>query len=739
MIEAVFTLGSALLIALLGLAVLYTAKKDPLRWVFFGFALAMSFWQAMFFLSERQNEFAIIFNRLTFVGPILAATMFALFVRTLGHGLALKEKRLRYINSAVVIVVSGIGVVLSLTPLIVQGITPRINDVGDFLGYDVVHGPLYALYPIIFLILLAIAIVGLVRLRRVKDPTVRARTQAITLGVSFAAILGLVTNVVLPYVFNSSEYSYLGSLAVLALLAIMTIAIVKNKLINIQLIIARSFAYLASIVSITLIYSFSAILLIRLLLGDEYGITLSMQLILGSIFVVGALLFRPIKLWFDKQSNKLFYRDAYDSQQVIARANRTAVASIDIDTLLSSTGHIILESIKPQYLVFDLSPTGYMKRRLIGDVHHIPDEMKVEDVEKMMTENKVDTVIADEISQDYPDLYELMSDMRISYIQRLVLNTEEETRKYGLALLGAKKSGTPYSTQDKDTIRIVMGELSIALQNALQYEEIQRFNITLQDKVDDATKKIRATNEKLRKLDETKDEFISMASHQLRTPLTSIKGYLSMVLEGDAGDVTDAQKKMLNQAFVSSQRMVYLISDLLNLSRLNTGKFVIDPSPVDLRDIVAAEIDQLRETAKARDIAIAYDAPSSLPTLMLDETKIHQVVMNFMDNAIYYTVPGGSVIISLTETPTAVEFRVKDSGIGVPRAEQRHLFSKFYRAPNARKLRPDGTGLGLFMSKKVIAAQDGAVIFESEEGKGSTFGFRFTKATHTPVHTSDKK
>ena len=111
--------------------------------------------------------------------------------------------------------------------------------------------------------------------------------------------------------------------------------------------------------------------------------------------------------------------------------------------------------------------------------------------------------------------------------------------------------------------------------------------------------------------------------------------------------------------------------------------------------------------------------------LSVDETKIQQVVMNFMDNAIYYTPKGGSIIVKLEATGKEVIYTVTDTGLGVPKAEQAHLFTKFYRAGNARKMRPDGTGLGLFMAKKVIMAQGGAIIFKSTEGKGSTFGFSF--------------
>jgi signal transduction histidine kinase len=279
------------------------------------------------------------------------------------------------------------------------------------------------------------------------------------------------------------------------------------------------------------------------------------------------------------------------------------------------------------------------------------------------------------------------------------------------------------NSQDLKILEIVANELVIAIENALRYEEIEQFNVTLQKKIDDATKELKVSNEKLRALDEAKDEFVSMASHQLRTPLTSIKGYISMVLEGDAGKITDVQKQMLGQAFFSSQRMVYLISDLLNVSRLKTGKFIIEPKPVYLPDVVESEISQLQEGATAKNLTLSYVKPKEFPTILLDEMKTRQVIMNFTDNALYYTPTGGKITIELRDKGKSIEFTVKDTGIGVPKNEQHKLFAKFYRAENARKARPDGTGLGLFMAQKVIIAQGGSIIFNSKEGKGSTFGF----------------
>src|SRR5262249_15642341 len=154
-------------------------------------------------------------------------------------------------------------------------------------------------------------------------------------------------------------------------------------------------------------------------------------------------------------------------------------------------------------------------------------------------------------------------------------------------------------------------------------------------------RQLKESNAKLVALDEAKDDFISMASHQLRTPLTSVKGYISTVLEGDAGKLTPTQKKLLNQSFFSSQRMFYLIADLLNVSRLKTGKFVMEATPVNLANIVEEELAQLKDTAAVHSLKLIYDKPKKFPEVMLDETKTRQVIMNFVDNAIYYTPSGG--------------------------------------------------------------------------------------------------
>jgi signal transduction histidine kinase len=197
-----------------------------------------------------------------------------------------------------------------------------------------------------------------------------------------------------------------------------------------------------------------------------------------------------------------------------------------------------------------------------------------------------------------------------------------------------------------------------------------------------------------------------------------------MLIEGDVGKISADQKQLLNEVFISSERMVRLIGDFLNVSRLQTGKFVIEKHPVDLALLVQRELDGLTQNATARGMKFIYKKPKNIPILNLDENKIQQVIMNFSDNAIYYSKDKAKITVTLKKVPGYVEFKVIDTGIGVPKAEQPHLFNKFFRATNARRARPDGTGVGLFLAKKVIDDHGGKILFESKEGKGSTFGFR---------------
>jgi len=568
-------------------------------------------------------------------------------------------------------------------------------------------------------------------LRAADNPQLRRQAITLLAGLTLTIIHATVFIIVLPKYFDNKVTVYaVGYFAPYYYLVFTIYGLVRQRLFDIRLIIARAVAYLFMLASFTAIFLGGAFVISSTLLSSAHP-TMLEQLVYLLITIALVLVYQPLRRFFDKITNRFFYRDAYDTQTFFDRFNNVLVATYELSPLLRKSASIIGDNLKPTFTVFELKETGNAPQRIMGSAGH--PAFTSQDINYMRSvtpKMKRKLIITDLLEDKYGDLQKVLRANNIAVLARLASNTNEEG--IGFLVLGPKKSGNMYSGQDLKNIEIVANELVIAIQNALRFEEIENFNLTLQGKVDDATRKLRKANERLKELDETKDDFISMASHQLRTPLTSVKGYISMVLEGDAGKLNDSQRKLLEQSFFSSQRMVFLIADLLNVSRLKTGKFIIEPAPVNLADMVEQEMDQLRETAAGKELTLSYDKPEHFPTLMLDETKTRQVIMNFADNAIYYTPQGGHIRVELAETPASVELRIVDDGIGVPKAEQHHLFTKFYRAGNARKARPDGTGLGLFMAKKVVVAQGGAIIFESEEGKGSTFGFVFSKTKLAP-------
>jgi signal transduction histidine kinase len=245
--------------------------------------------------------------------------------------------------------------------------------------------------------------------------------------------------------------------------------------------------------------------------------------------------------------------------------------------------------------------------------------------------------------------------------------------------------------------------------------------------------KLKAAYKKLQRIDQSKTEFISIASHQLRTPLSAIKGYLSMVLEGDFGSVPPKQEKALRKVYQSGDRLIQLVENLLNVSRISQGRMKYDLEKDDLREVVDKIVDEMSPMAKKKKVGIEYKKPKNLAAAEMDREKISEVITNLIDNAIKYT-DQGKITIKLqnahvnTEEPQ-VRFCITDTGMGVKKDEIKNLFKKFSRAPETSVVNTEGVGLGLYVAKKIIEDHGGEIWVESKgEGKGSKFIFELPAA-----------
>ena len=236
------------------------------------------------------------------------------------------------------------------------------------------------------------------------------------------------------------------------------------------------------------------------------------------------------------------------------------------------------------------------------------------------------------------------------------------------------------------------------------------------------TLELKKTNLEVERLSRIKTEFLSIASHQLRTPLAAIKGYVSLVLEGIYGNLNAKTKEILDRVYKSNERLIRLINDLLNISRIESGKIELTIEELQLEDIVSDIIKELEVGAKEKNIYLEWRKPQiPLPKIRNDKEKIREVISNIVDNAIKYTENGG-VEITCEIRDFCLRLKVKDTGAGMTQEELGSIFKSFSRGKAGTKFWTEGTGLGLYVARKFVEMQKGRVWAESDgKNKGSTF------------------
>jgi signal transduction histidine kinase len=283
--------------------------------------------------------------------------------------------------------------------------------------------------------------------------------------------------------------------------------------------------------------------------------------------------------------------------------------------------------------------------------------------------------------------------------------------------------GSQFFFIQNNTNRILTG-ITLALAVGFGWFLIKSIKAEVQrkeelQKMSDALAK---ANDQLKKLDNAKSDFISIASHQLRTPLTSIKGFISLLSEGSYGKITPVQQETLNKVYQSNERLIHLVEDLLDISRIESGRMEFDFAPCQVANLCQEVVDGFALRAKNNKLYLDYKKPDvSLPEIMIDAGKVREVISNMVDNALKYT-PKGGVKVSLEQKETNLRVTISDTGIGIPVTELPYLFSKFSRGKDIGRLNAAGTGLGLYVGKSMIEANGGKIWAESEgEGQGSRF------------------
>ncbi len=362
------------------------------------------------------------------------------------------------------------------------------------------------------------------------------------------------------------------------------------------------------------------------------------------------------------------------------------------------------------------SPLAEIKEQLEGVV--------VEELAVPATDGlKTSEVIKKEKPLFAQDLHEVYPKVLADKLLKKGVKHEESVRhtllyplKFGAKTLGvltlsAKRSLQDLSQYEQDAVAGLVGLIALALYKAKIYEDLQT-----------TTQALEEANKQLKDLDKAKSEFLSIASHQLNTPLTSIRGYISMLLEGDYGQLDEKQKPILDIVNKSSMRLIELIKNLLDISRIESGRLELNLASLDLTQHAKELVQDLIPNALAKKLGLEFHAPEKpVAPVVADQQRVRQVMLNFVDNAIKYT-PSGKVDVYVEQKGDEVIFSVKDTGKGITQDEITKLFNKFTRVGGASRYHTEGTGLGLYVAKQIVNEHHGDVGVESPGmGKGSTF------------------
>jgi PAS domain S-box-containing protein len=347
----------------------------------------------------------------------------------------------------------------------------------------------------------------------------------------------------------------------------------------------------------------------------------------------------------------------------------------------------------------------------------------------ILTDDKGNTVFLNKSAEQILDLTRKVSygkklnDVLVLYEEdaRLV---SEENRPISIALNKGITKSSKFILVKKNDQKIII-EMTSSPVSQHSAEDDKTIIIGTITTIRDITKE--------REVDRMKTEFISLASHQLRTPLASIKWYTEMLLNGDAGPLSSDQTELAKSVSESSQIMSEIVGALLNISRIELGKIALSPKLIDLKKLINACVKEVEIKYTQKKQTLSINIPENFPNVPLDVELIKQVYLNLLTNAIKYSPNGGVIIISVSRNNNEFISTISDNGYGIPKLQQDKVFKKFFRADNVVKKETEGTGLGLYLVKAIVESSKGKIWFESEEGKGTKFLFSL------PLHYNETK
>ena len=673
----------------------------------------MILWCVSIIVTEYDTAHALYWARLSFVFPILLVLSFHVFTNSLIFsklgGKVLQKQHI------ITIIAYCIGVpfaaVCLLTPLVQENVHNLVSTFGPLQPY-------YGVFLILnFMLIIRALIEGT---HRVHGHGV-AQVKLILGGVITSATIAIIGGIFVPYL-GFGEIRYLGPLGLIFFLGSTVYAITVHHLFDIRVVVKRTVIFTGLLSFVFAIYSAIIVLFSEIFQKGSY-ITLANYFVnLVATLVIG-FSFEPLRRWISDRTDKWLFKKEFEQQTVISNLNKRLndVIAMDeaLEIMMQTITHVLHLHHAVTYVFQPAENNGIAVKRVKQIGYNSTTNLILDDNDFALAyfAEHGQIVLTQDMQMEIEQEKELLKDkhrkqdatfIRQHAIKQAVYKKLEQldialaiplhlnNQPIGLIFLSEKLNGEGYHTQDMAMLELVGAQAISSIQKAKLYEG-----------------------------DQMKSEFVSIASHELLTPISAIEGYLSMILEEHIGKVDPQAEEYLTKVYSSAKRLSALIKDLLSVSRIESGKMKIIAQQLDVDKAIKETIDQLRFIAADKKLELIYhQSPETLPPVWADPDRMAQVLVNLLSNAIKYT-PQGSVTITpkLDKRTGIISIAIADTGLGMSKQAVQHLFNKFYRVDTPETAGIAGTGLGLYITKSLIEKMGGNIEVKSTEGKGSVFTF----------------
>jgi len=665
---------------------------------------SLSYWRWLSIYDDATT--ALFWVRILSIFSTLIPIFYAHWIISL-LGLARKKRLLLVVFYTITIFFLG----FTFSDLFVAGVAPVLN-----FAFWPRAGAVYTVY--IFTAYTFMFVYSLLLLLKhyfsTIDPNRKEQLRYVVWG-SALGFIGGASNFLLWY---DIPVPPLGNFLVILYVFIFTYAIVRYQLMSVKLILRSYLVYFftsASIVIPAFIWQF-----IFYRYWPRY--TMISYLI---IFILALSISSKIKKYYFKLSNKYFFSSLYDVREVISNLNNSLRSSLEIDRILKAVAEILSRAFHSEKIgVINYSSGKNLWSVLYNSGFQFEDPKKISLSYEVLAGFLSDgnrPVVVSKIKEGPLQQFSAVVDFLEKLDVVVVVPITIKGKLTSLLLFGPKESGDSYNREDLKVLEAVGTEIAISMENALLYQRTKKFNIELKDKVNKATKKLQEQNEELQKVNRIKNEFISVTSHQLKTPLATTKLNLEIFGLKFQKQIPAEANTMVENLTNTNNQLIKLVEELLDIARIEDSRLKIDIEPLDIVAMVKQMVSEFKPLADKRSIKVVEDY-EVIPPLNFDRNILSKGIANFVSNGIKYNREKKNLWVSVKSNAEGVLIAVKDEGIGVPEAEKPKIFQKFYQATNAAAASfESSTGLGLYITRTSIETLGGKVWFEAEENKGSTF------------------